>query len=336
MLGLMIVCYLFLGGAGAGAIATASLVNLVAVRARFGMDSCVSVDEAPPEERSIAYTMAAGLAILILGVLCLLFDLGRIDRALSLFLSPTLSYISIGSFALVALIALAAVQVVVRFLYMPFISTGFVRAVEMLAVAAALAVMFYTGLLLQSAGGVPFWDTPLVPLLFCLSSASCGMGIYALSALFAGEPSALSRMIELWVTRIDMTVIILELIAAIAFIIFGLSSGNPAAKASANLLVEWPYAAMWWLGLVGCGLVFPFVAEIVHAMRVVQTKEHVRRTVLAIAAVGILVGGFCLRSGIVEAGMQRGLTLESPGQQATSDAFPQTFDNPGVETFRLE
>ena len=336
MLGLMIVCYLFLGGAGAGAIATASLVDLAAVQARFGIDSCVSVDEASSEERSIVYTMAAGLAILMLGALCLLFDLGRIDRALSLFLSPTLSYISIGSFALVALITLAAVLVVVRFLYMPFISTGFVRVVEALAVAAALTVMLYTGLLLQSAGGVPSWDTPLVPVLFCLSSASCGMGIYVLSALFAEEPSALSRMIELRIARIDMAVIALELIAAIAFVAFGLSSSNPAASASARALVGESYAAIWWLGLMGCGLVFPLIVEGVYTIRRMRVRGPMPHVVLAVAAIGILVGGFCLRLGIVEAGLQRGLTLESPGHEAVSDMFPQTFDNPGAETFRLE
>ena len=47
----MAVGYLFLGGAGAGAIVVASGLDLALVRAPFGTDARVSVDEAPPCER---------------------------------------------------------------------------------------------------------------------------------------------------------------------------------------------------------------------------------------------------------------------------------------------
>ena len=114
MLGELAVGYLFLGGTGAGAIAVASVLDLALVRAPFGTDARVSADEAPPCERVVAFALLAGFAALALGVLCLLFDLGRIDRALDLFLRPSATYLTVGSFALAALVACGAFLALVR------------------------------------------------------------------------------------------------------------------------------------------------------------------------------------------------------------------------------
>ena len=76
VLGTLAVGYLFLGGAGAGAIVVASGLDLALVRAPFGTDARVSVDEAPPCERVAAFALLAGFAALALGVLCLLSRFG--------------------------------------------------------------------------------------------------------------------------------------------------------------------------------------------------------------------------------------------------------------------
>ena len=84
MFSVLAVGYLFLGGAGAGAIAVASILDLAWVRAPFGHASRIGIGEATPLERTVAVGMLAGFGALALGMLFLLFDLGRIDRVASL------------------------------------------------------------------------------------------------------------------------------------------------------------------------------------------------------------------------------------------------------------
>lgn len=46
-----------------------------------------------------------------------------------------------------------------------------------------LVVMVYTGLLLQGTGGVAFWNSPLLPALLLLSSASSGAALVLVGGL---------------------------------------------------------------------------------------------------------------------------------------------------------
>ena len=124
------------------------VLDLALVRAPFGTDARVSVDEAPPCERVAAFALLAGFAALALGVLCLLFDLGRIDRVLDLFLRPSPTYLTVGSFALAVLAACGAFLTLVRFAYLPSVPRAAAVAVEAVAVAA----VSYTHLRRSSAG----------------------------------------------------------------------------------------------------------------------------------------------------------------------------------------
>lgn len=228
MLGELAVGYLFLGGTGAGAIAVASVLDLALVRAPFGTDARVSADEAPPCERVVAFALLAGFAALALGVLCLLFDLGRIDRALDLFLRPSPTYLTVGSFALAALVACGAFLALVRFAYLPFAPRAAVVAVEAVAVAVGLVVVVYTGLLLQGLGAVALWRSPFVPLLFALSSLSCGIAVVLAAAFFADQDGDAGRIVRLLV-RADAAIIVLEAVAAALFAGLALASDHPGA-----------------------------------------------------------------------------------------------------------
>ena len=190
MFSVLAVGYLFLGGAGAGAIAVASILDLAWVKAPFGHASRIGIGEATPLERTVAVGMLAGFAALALGMLFLLFDLGRIDRVASLLLRPSLSFLTVGTYALAGLAACAALLVAVRFAYLPGVPRGAVRAVEAAAAVVAVVVMLYTGLLLQNTGAVALWSSPLVPVLFLLSSLSCGIATLLLAAYFAPADAA--------------------------------------------------------------------------------------------------------------------------------------------------
>ena len=119
MFGELVTAYLFLAGTGAGGMGAACLADLIAVRTPFGAMTAGSVSAARPADRLVAFALAASMGALMAGAVCLMADLGRIDRVLALFLTPALTLMNGGAWALAALIAVGAALVLARFLYLP-------------------------------------------------------------------------------------------------------------------------------------------------------------------------------------------------------------------------
>ena len=210
MFGTFAVLYLFCGGTGAGAIAVCSLADLAWARQPFGTGTYTQGPSVRPEARIVDFGFAAGLALLVLGIACLLLDLGRLDRVLMLFLNPQPTFVTVGAFALAALALLGGFLAAVRFLYVPAVRRGAVAAAEAVAVAVGVVAMLYTGLLLQTMGGIAFWASPFVPLLFLLSSLSGGMALVLLAALFV-ERTPPTGQLTGFLARTDLLVVVLEI-----------------------------------------------------------------------------------------------------------------------------
>ena len=121
------------------------------VRQPFGTSAYVQGPSVRPEARIVDFGFVAGFALLVAGIACLLLDLGRIDRVLSLFLNPQPTLLTVGSFALAALAVLAAFLAAVRFLYLPGVRRPVVAVVEAGAVAVAAVVMLLS--LIHICGG---------------------------------------------------------------------------------------------------------------------------------------------------------------------------------------
>lgn len=305
MFGAFAVFYLFLGGAGAGAIATCSLIDLLVAKQPFGTHEYGPGPSVRPLGRIVDYGFLVGLAALAVGIVSLLLDLGRIDRALDLFFRPTASVMTLGSYALALLAALGAFLALVRFAYIPEVRRSAVVAAEVVAIAVALVVMLYTGFLLQTIGGVAFWVSPLIPALFVLSSASSGIALVFAVSFFVEHDRACLRVLRVLV-RVDALVIVLEVVCAIGFLALANGSGHPGVVESLSILTQGDLALAWWLGFGVCGLVAPLAIEIVGVSG--RADLH---AVLAVAAVLVLIGAFCLRFAVVEAGVHREPVLET-------------------------
>lgn len=313
MFGAFAVFYLFLGGAGAGAIAACSLADLLAVKQPFGTAAYTSGPSANPAGRTLDYGFLAGFAALTVGIVSLLLDLGRIDRALDLFLSPTFSVMTVGSYALTVLAALGAGLALVRFAYFPEVRRSVVAAVEVAAIAVALVVMLYTGVLLQSVGGVAFWASPFIPVLFVLSSASSGIALVFAAAFFVEQDRRSGLMLRRMVL-VDAAAIVLEIACAAAFVATMGASEHPGVRESLSILTQGDAALVWWLGFGVCGLAVPLVVEAVGMRMRVDSPM-----LLAGIAVSVLVGAFCFRFGIVEAGVHREPVLEPAAMELALD-----------------
>lgn len=292
-LGLLIVAYLFLGGVGAGAFAVLSLLDF-----RYGHagGSLRATESGFAEGRHLDCLLKRGYAVsfvvLALGAICLLADLGRPEIAFLLFTRPTTSYISIGTFSLTALLLCVAYLAIMRFFSLP----AAVRRAKPIALAvgfaAALFVMAYTGVFLQSMKAVPLWDSPLLIVMFFLSALSTGIALVMAcsNGLFVRRPekNLLSRL-----AAIDLAVIISELVVCLAYLL-SVSMADLGAQSVERLLLG-DHALVFLAGFVLCGLVLPGILN-AYAARC----EHGEWIDLAISGL-VLIGGFCLRLSLVEA-----------------------------------
>ncbi|MEG0419136.1 NrfD/PsrC family molybdoenzyme membrane anchor subunit, partial [Gordonibacter sp.] len=292
MFSMLTTCYLFLGGTGAGALVVLSVLECANARRRaaspWGARTRFERACALPDE-FFARGWPLCFVVLALGMLCLLVDLGRPDRLLGLLVSPQLSAISVGAYALVVALmcagafSLAALLDGVR---------GGPAAVYVLAgvgVVAGVVTMAYTGVLLQSLASVLFWQTPLLPLLFVLSSTSCGIACVFLSAAFVEARQPFVRPLVL-LARIDGVIIVAEALCLAAYLL--LASAGEGTRLAVEALVAGVQAPLLWGGIVVGGMVLPFALE-----RFI-THGNSRTQFVWIAAL-LLVGGFTLRFCIV-------------------------------------
>lgn len=334
MFGELVAAYLFLAGAGAGGIAAVSLTDLLVVRAPFGSAAPVSVADASPAERLVAYASAASVGALVVGVACLIADVGRADRVLALFFTPAFTFMNVGTWALAALVAVGAVLALVRFLHLPWVGRGAVAALEVVAVALAFVVAVYAGLLLQGLAGVRLWASAWVPVLFVLSAVSCGCALVAGCALFV-EADRRTVALGRSILRIDAAVVVAEALAGALFLAGAAGSDHPGVVASVESLLHGAAALPWWCGFVLCGLAAPLAIEGAFWLRERRCgggsnglgNEPVSRgagapgafptpafavppVALAALAALVLAGGAGLRWAVVEAGEQRPLELQ--------------------------
>jgi formate-dependent nitrite reductase membrane component NrfD len=229
--------------------------------------------------------------VLVLGAVCLISDLGRPDRVLKLFLHPTLSYVSFGTYALTISIICSLVMTAIWSLPILKLPTLAVRAIEGLGIFTALVLIGYTGLLLYSMGTGSLLGSLLIPVLFVFSALSCGIAlllfIAGLGGTFHHFSTTYRRLIKL-----DSVLICLELVALAVFLVLAVINTNAADHAL--VLLRGAQAPVFYLILIGCGLLLPLILENVPHL-------HLERIVIPVA-ITVLVGGFTLRWILVQVG----------------------------------
>lgn len=309
MLGDLIVCYLFLGGAGAGTcfvLAAMTLLvpaDVLSDRASQSEAASGGLSVPVPYRRLFGSGYAVALAALLGGVACLLADVGNADRVVLLFTHPTWSFLTVGAWAL-AVCMLLATLLGSAWLGAGSWSLFALRGIAVVSGVIALVVATYTGLLLQSMAAVPLWATPLLPVLFVASSVSCGIACVLGSSHVSGAALPFATVARR-LAAIDIAVIVLEAAVAGVFAGMALAVGDEpstgtsvAALASAQELLIGEGSWLFWVGFVTVGLAIPVVLEVI----LTRMRRPLALVALSSAAC-VLVGGFALRLSIMEAGM---------------------------------
>ncbi len=322
--GLPVIGYLFLAGVGAGAYTVSSSV-LLRGGGGFGGDH-FNIARFGALLAPIPMIAGTGMIIFELGTFQAAVaqgDIGLFFKWINLFLTINLSPMSIGSWVL-ALCILASVLYAYTFLAKESApdddKKGLRQGLAWVGVPLGIAVAIYTGVMLGIMPSRPFWNSPVLALLFLISSMSTGVaGILLLRAMFGkahatatGESSSdggksADRATYLLASS-DVLLIGFEVLAIILFIMFAkLNIGNPGYAVSI-ILPGGELATMFWFGVVVVGLLLPVLIELRYVVPTLlyQQPYAMPRSIEMVVCAVVLVGGFMLRYVVVLAGQMTG------------------------------
>jgi len=320
--GWIIAIYLFLGGLGAGAC-------MVAVFMEFfrKINQCVS---------SCPVTLVGATLpgpILAIGTLLLIFDLGQGLQKPWLIINLYTHFSSVMTWGTWILTLFIPISMVYGFLeVMDFKSEAWdwlksrswivkmgkfhsflenfqlkrtKQGIALVSGVLALGVALYTGLLISIVGpAVPFWSTPVIPalpipilpLLFLTSALSSGLAItvdFVDSVLNHDSHEHMSRL-----PYYHLAVILVEGLF-LGLLLFNANSSGGAAAQSAEAIISGPYSILFWLFVVGLGIIVPAV---IHGMQS-SRKKRLNDNICLANAVGVLFSSLTMRFVIVAAGI---------------------------------
>ncbi len=267
-MGALIVIYFFLSGLGAGAFLTAAGLRL------FGGERYVKIEKTAA---IIAPLLLAG------GLLCLVIELGKPLRFLNMFLyfNPA----SVASWGVWVINIFMAISVIYAFLHVigkaekarPLACIGFVFA---------LAVGFYSGMLLYQMHGHVLWHSALVPAIFLASAIASGLAVVLLvsGSADAAQIRVLSNAFAVAV-GVDLVLALTEVLTLVW------SSGEKAAAAEIIFSGNYGFLFIWVYLIIG--LVVPLVF---------LTRQRKSRSMQVLAAVLVLAGTLAMRYVIVMGG----------------------------------
>ena len=299
----LIAAYLFLGGTAAGAYAVLASLDVVwSVALRRRTDASGENPYGPARLceqtyqriRRIVYGVTLG--IVIMGVLCLIADLGRPDAFYYLLLYPTNSLISIGALALSLLIGSSLAAFCDATFSLSARTRRVMRVLKVAGIPVAFVILAYTGMLMKSVVAVNFWQTAWLPVLFVLSALSCGCAVVLLAACSCEDRRAVQQW-DFKLLRFDFAFVVLELVVTILLL---LSLSQVASPDVLHDVLAGRHSLLFWAGFVLCALLLPIAIELFSLIG----RRHLSVTVTAFASVFVLVGGLSLRLVMVAAGVQ--------------------------------
>ncbi len=310
--GLPVIGYLFLAGLGAGSLTVSASVLLRGGGGQFG-GIHFSIARYGALIAPLPVALGAALLILELGS----FQAGHWFRFLYLYRVINLSPMSIGTWLLTAFLFVSVAYAYT--FWSPSARPGdrWGRARSLLAwvaVPLGIGVAVYTGVLLGAMPARPFWNSPVLALLFLLSSLSSGVAAIMLArAVFypwIREQSTEDNYAESGyiLTASDVLLIGFELTAVFLFLMFAHLTVGDVKYAVSVILFGGSLAALFWITVVLIGLLLPALIEARYIFpKLLYHREFaVPRPIELLVPVTVLVGAFMLRYVVVVAGQITG------------------------------
>lgn len=306
--GMPVILYLFLAGVGAGTVTVSASVLLRGGGGGFG-----------GRHFTIArYGALIGPLPIMIGTFLIIFELGRPFRALNLFKLINLSPMNIGSWLLGLFIFVSALYALLFLPWPPIIWDRlhpWRKALAWLCVPLGIGVAVYTGVMLGAMPSRPFWNSPILALLFLVSALSTGIAVIIFAQALLYEPpdnnpaaEKLYHQSGYLLTASDAMLIGFELLVIFLFIMFAYLTVGNVKYAVAVILPGGDLAAAFWLWVVVVGLVIPGLIELFYVIpKLLYHRDYAAsRTADMVVSIAVLAGGFMLRYVVVVAGQITG------------------------------
>ncbi|WP_434998077.1 cytochrome c nitrite reductase subunit NrfD [Pectobacterium brasiliense] len=167
--------------------------------------------------------------------------------------------------------------------------------IENLLLVLAILLGCYTGFLLSALKSFPLLNNPVLPVLFLVSGTTSGIAVMLLASAWGRNTSRHSRSLH-FIHRVETPVVYAELFLLFAFFI-GLLLGGGQKVVAAQTALSGFWGGVFWIGIIGIGIVIPFIANQVRKPSVHSGKGQL----MTLAAMS-LFGVFLLRLFVLYAG----------------------------------
>ena len=308
--GIPVIIYLFLAGVGAGALtASASMFLRGGPTGRYFNIARYGAFMAAP-----LVIIGTGMLVFELGS----FQVGHWFKFLNLFKVINLSPMSIGTWLLTFLILIGIVYGYTFLSKNAAPGDRFDRLRRLLAwisVPLGICVAVYTGVLLGAMPSRPFWNTPILAMLFLFSALSTGVAILLLinTVMNRNNPDPglkkNSDQANYLLVESDTLLIGLETVVIFLFFMYAHLSIGGQREAIRILEPGGELFLMFWIRVVFIGLLVPVLFELFYTIpKIVGHKKDVviHPVVNLVIAALVLYGGYMLRYIIVVGGQLTG------------------------------
>ncbi len=288
---------LFFGGLGGGSFIV-SVITSVLTGERF--------------ENISKWGAFIGVASAILTVICFAADAGNPANFYLLYSNPA-SMIWTGSTTLTLIIPFG---IIYSFTFSPLIDVlssiaglnklvsplrKAKRGLEAIVFILGVILVSYTSFVLGVIWSKPFWNTPLITMLFFLSGVSTAMMAISLilSILFAkGLAEAPFKMAVEALHRLDVAdayFLAFEIITILTYVGTMLYA-DAASKSTSLLLIQGNYSSLFWGIVLMVGMIIPIIVCVLLAWKG-RTKAFIRLypVIMIPAAIFALIGGAVMR-----------------------------------------
>lgn len=221
-----------------------------------------------------------------------LLFLGKPQRFWRIISHPQTSWLARGFIFVMGFVGFGAIQ-----LMLTYWAPGSVAEIVFKALAGIMAfsVAIYTGFVLKTVKGVPFWNSALLPLLFILCGVLGGFGLAVVIALNgAGIELSAAETGSRWLLAANILLIIIYLWQA--------SVREAVGKQSVLEQLHGRSAPVFWIGIVLLGIVIPLTITIINLV-----AGEVSSALLITGVVCEICGGLALRYCVLKAGAYKPL-----------------------------
>jgi protein NrfD len=236
--------YLFLGGLGGGMVIVSTAADLF-----FNQGSLFTIGNLVA---AILISIGSGL---------LIFELGRPFRFWRVF-STQRAVMTAGAWMLGILIVTSLFYFLFCLPFFPWSSLAFFRPIlAWINLLLGVGVVTYTGILLSSMRARPFWNSPVLPVLFAVSGLSTGTAAQALLAGFwpwQGTSEILFQAHDLLRT-LDIGLLVMEALIVMVYVLMMRTSADEEAGNAAARWLAGSMALPFWGGLITLGILTPLI-----------------------------------------------------------------------------